>query len=327
MRNPVGILVLATLVVALTPLSIVRGEDDPAPLRPPPAGEIRFSASATAFPEDPKPVFGGAQTIYGLVGFGGPFADLLQRADKGTNVVLKLFEGEEQLTSHLFFPPVEAFDEEMYVLEVVPDPARTTQFNHKFARALAELEPGPHQLRIALWSFRAKETENDLASGTLTYTATAEAKAQLLQMADKIEEAKRAGTPPPPPPPAVPLVKVRHQGADFLQLRGDEIVKDGAVVGSFDGASVRRGGSIVGEIRGTTFRHEGADAWSLDQGNLYPGTEIRYEGSIIGSIEASGRITWEGSEWGNVSPFEGKPEETMRIFAALFYFSNYFQKR
>ena len=78
---------------------------------------------------------------------------------------------------------------------------------------------------------------------------------------------------------------------------------------------------------GTVFRHEGSDRWHLDSGNLYAGTEIRWEGSIIGSIEESGRITWEGAEWGKVAPFEGKQDEVMRVFAALYYFSNYFRRK
>jgi hypothetical protein len=113
-------------------------------------------------------------------------------------------------------------------------------------------------------------------------------------------------------------------GVIILYLRGDEIVKDGAVVGNFQGDQIRRDGSIVGEIRDTVYRHEGSEVWKLDQGNLYSGIEIRLDGSIIGDIRPDGTIWREGAAWGTAVPYEASSAETMRIMAAIYYFSDYF---
>jgi hypothetical protein len=121
---------------------------------------------------------------------------------------------------------------------------------------------------------------------------------------------------------------ISKDGVIILYLRGDEdeIVKDGSVVGKFDGKQVRRDGSVVGEIRGDVYRHEGSEVWKLDKGNLYPGIEIRLEGSIIGDIRPDGTIWHEGASWGTVKPYKGSKEETMKIMVALYYFSDYFGK-
>lgn len=323
MWKTAAVLALVIPVVGLG-TTATRAEEE-APPKPPAAGTMRFSTSATAFPANVKAEYRPQDAIYALVGFGKPFRELLKQADKSTNVVVKLFEGDRQLASHLFFPQVESFEGATWVLEIVPDPASTTQFNHKVARALAGLPVGKHALKVVLWSFKA--LKNDLAVGTFTFHATEEGKADLVARADRIQEAKKRSKSDEPKKASAPKIQVRHDGADFLQIEGDRIRKDGSFVGSFDGDTVRRDGSIVGEIKGTVFRHEGADAWSLDKGNLYAGTEIRFDGSVIGAIESSGRITWEGSEWGTVKPYGGTPQETMRIFAALYYFSDYFRKR
>jgi hypothetical protein len=124
--------------------------------------------------------------------------------------------------------------------------------------------------------------------------------------------------------PYAGAIGIRKDGVPHLYLRRNEIVKDGAVVGNFDGNQVRRDGSIVGEIRSDVFRHEGVEIWKLDKGNLYEGTEIRLDGSIIGDIRSDGSIYLEGSSWGTIKPYKGTPKETMRALAALYYFSDYF---
>ena len=121
-------------------------------------------------------------------------------------------------------------------------------------------------------------------------------------------------------------VQISKDGIVVLYLRKDEIVKDGSVVGRFDGNQVRRDGSIVGEIRGDVFRHEGVDIWKLDKGNLYKGTEVRWDGSIVGDIRPDGTVWRQGSHWGAVKPYHGTQPETMRVLAALYYFSDYFQR-
>ena len=124
--------------------------------------------------------------------------------------------------------------------------------------------------------------------------------------------------------PYAGAVEIRKDGVPFLYLRKDEIVKEGSVVGSFDGNQVRSDGSIVGEIREDVFRHEGVEIWKLDKGNLYQGTEIRLDGSIIGDIRSDGSIWLEGSSWGTLKPYGSTQQETMRVLAALYYFSDYF---
>ncbi len=126
--------------------------------------------------------------------------------------------------------------------------------------------------------------------------------------------------------PYAGAIAISKDGVIFLYLRGDEIVKDGAVVGNFDGDQVRKDGSIVGQIQGDVFRHEGSEVWKLDKGNLYEGIEIRLEGSIIGDIRSDGSIWKNGSSWGKVEPYQGGGGETMRVMAALYYFSDYFQQ-
>lgn len=121
-------------------------------------------------------------------------------------------------------------------------------------------------------------------------------------------------------------IQISKDGVVILYLRKNEIVKDGSVVGRFDGNQVRRDGSIVGESRGDVFRHEGVDRWNLDKGNLYKGTEVRWDGSIVGDIRSDGTVWWQGSRWGSVKPYEGTQQETIRVLAALYYFSDYFQK-
>ena len=121
-------------------------------------------------------------------------------------------------------------------------------------------------------------------------------------------------------------VQISKDGIVVLYLRKDEIVKDGSVVGRFDGNQVRRDGSIVGEIRGDVFRHEGVDIWKLDKGNLYKGTEVRWDGAIVGEIRADGTVCRQGSQWGAVKPYHGTRQETMRVLAAVYYFSDYFQR-
>lgn len=315
------------LALAFLPITVVLAEEEaPAP------GTMRFSKTADAFPKDAKPVFTGEDTIYALCGFGKPWRELMRKADKGTSAVIKLYEGNTQKRSAAFYPGEAAFQEDTFVLEIVPDPATATQFPYFIVDTLSKYPPGTYELKVELWSFDATTKDHVLAQGALTFKATAAGQTRLAGLVKALKEARKRrqekqSKPEKPKPPQGPLVKVRHDGADFLQIRGKEIVKDGAVVGSFDGTSVRKGGSIVGEIKGKVFRHEGSDRWHLDKGNLYPGIEIRWEGAIIGSIEKSGRITWEGSEWGHVKPYEGTEEETMRIFAALWYFSDYFRKK
>jgi len=318
-----------------------------APLRPvvadegaPPAGTMRFSTSAEAFPADAEPVATGDDTIYALCGFGKPWGELMSATDKDTPVVVKLYEGNTQKRSATFRPGAAAFAKDTFVLEIAPDPETATQFPYFIVDTLAKYPVGKHALTFELWSFQATTKDKILARGTLTFVATETGRKRLAGLVGALKEARKryveaqraaeaaaAPKPEPDPEPQPAQVKVRHEGADFLQLRGDEIVKDGAVVGSFDGTTVRKGGSIVGEIKGEVFRHEGSEKWKLDRGNMYSGLEIRWEGAIIGSIEKSGRITWEGSEWGNVKPYTATPEETMRIFAALYYFSTYFQRK
>ena len=126
--------------------------------------------------------------------------------------------------------------------------------------------------------------------------------------------------------PYAGAIEISKDGVVLLYLRKDEIVKDGSVVGNFDGNQVRRDGSIVGELRGNVFRHEGVDIWNLDKGNLYQGTEVRWDGSIVGDIRSDGTLWWQGSSWGAVKPFSSTQQETMRVLAALYYFSDYFHK-
>jgi cytoskeletal protein CcmA (bactofilin family) len=128
------------------------------------------------------------------------------------------------------------------------------------------------------------------------------------------------------PDPYAGATAISKDGVIILYLRGDEIVKDGSVVGNFDGDQVRKDGSIVGEIRGDLYRHEGSDVWKLDKGNLYPGIEIRLEGTITGDIRSDGTIWREGASWGTVKPYGASTRETMKILAALYYFSDYFAK-
>ena len=119
-------------------------------------------------------------------------------------------------------------------------------------------------------------------------------------------------------------IVLRRGGVDCMILRGDEIVLEGVVVGKFEGNQVRKGGSLIGEIRGEAFRHEGSDVWKLDRANYYPGREIRLEGTIIGDIRSDGSIYRDGSTWGAAKPYDASTSETMRIMAALYYFSTYF---
>ncbi|MHC4406635.1 MAG: hypothetical protein ACYTG0_43990, partial [Planctomycetota bacterium] len=121
-------------------------------------------------------------------------------------------------------------------------------------------------------------------------------------------------------------VRISRDGVIILYLRKNEIVKDGAVVGGFDETHVRRNGSLVGEIRGGAFRHEGVEIWKLDKGNLYQGTEIRWDGAIVGEIRSDGTVWRQGSRWGTVTPHDGTQQAIMRVLAALYYFSDYFQK-
>lgn len=122
-------------------------------------------------------------------------------------------------------------------------------------------------------------------------------------------------------------VEVRKDGSELLYVRKNEIVKNGTVVGRFDGNKVRRDGSIVGEIRGDVFYHEGTEVWKLDQGNLYRGIEVRWDGSILGDVRADGTIWWEGSRWGSLKPYKATRAETMRLVVALYYFSDYFKRK
>ena len=315
---------------ALT-LSLVAGtawaEDEPEGY-----GTMQFSNSADDFPADLKILFTGTSDGYALVRFNRPWRELMRKATKDTSAVIKLYEGNTQLRSAMFQPGEASFAKDTFVLEVIPNPATSTQFPVFIVDTLSKLPDGKHRLMVELWSFDAATKDRILAQGKLSFTSTEAGRQRLVGLVKTLKAAKKKyleakKRPPKPKPPQPPVVQVRHEGADFLQLRGDEIVKDGAVVGRFDGMQVRKAGSIVGEIKGTVFRHEGSDKWKLDAGNLYPGTEIRWEGAVIGSIEKSGRITWEGSEWGRVNPYAGKPEEIMRLFAALYYFSDYFRRK
>jgi cytoskeletal protein CcmA (bactofilin family) len=128
------------------------------------------------------------------------------------------------------------------------------------------------------------------------------------------------------PDPYAGATAVSRDGVIILYLRGNEIVKDGSVVGNFDGDQVRKDGSIVGEIRGDVYRHEGSEVWKLDKGGLYPGIEIRLEGTVVGDIRSDGTIWREGASWGAVKPYKANSAETMKIMAALYYFSDYFAK-
>lgn len=319
---------LGTVLLACVLLAAGTAVGDEDPMKPPEAGTMRFSTSADSFPVTKQPVeFTAADSIYALVGFGKPWRELMKSTKKGTNAVLRLHVGGEFKKHHLFFPAPESFEKDTYVLEVVPEPAKATQFTYDIPKFMASLAPGKHQLTVELWSFAAKE--GTLAKGSFTFVATEDGQKRLLAVAEAIKEAKqkKQAAAAKPPKPTQPRVTVRKGGSELLYFRGDEIVLNGAMVGKIEGSHVRKGGAIVGEIRGTTFRHEGSDKWKLDQGNLYPGREIRWEGAVIGDIRKDGTIWWEGSSWGSVKPYGGNDAETMRIFAALWYFSDFFRKK
>jgi hypothetical protein len=293
----------------------------------PAAGTMRFSKTNDHFPKEKEYVFSADDPIYALVGFGKPWRELMKKVGKGTSAVVKLVVGDEEKQYHAFYPGLESFANETYVLDVAPEPERATQFTYNITKALGALPPGRHQVKVRLWSFAAATEGGVLAEGGFTFVATKEGQKRLTDLAAAIKEAKNKKRTPAPAKPAGKKVVVRRGGSDLLVLRGDEIVLNGSVVGKFEGPRVRKEGSLVGEMRGKVFRHEGADAWKLDKGNLYAGIEIRWDGAILGDIRKDGTIWWEGSSWGSVKPYGGTEPEAMRIVAALYYWSDYFKKK
>jgi hypothetical protein len=318
-----GIGILLVVLLGIAGGRVAAEEEAPAP---PPPGTLRFSPQSDAFPVGGPEAYGPDGRVYALANLGKPWKELMKRARKDTSAVVRLFVGNEQKGTAAFYPGLEAFERDLFVIEVLPDPETATQFLFGLPRGLAQLPPGRHDVRVQLWSFDATTPENVLAEGTFAFVATEEGKQQLADLEQALRAAKVRRTEAQPKPEAKPESRttVRRGGSDLLYLRGDEVVLEGAVVGRFEGDKFRKGGSIVGEIRGTLYRHEGADAWSLDRGNLFPGREIRYQGAIIGDVRSDGGIWKDGSDWGSVKPYGATDPETMRVVVALFYFADFF---
>jgi hypothetical protein len=196
MKHHLSILVLCLGVLLLIPGSARADEAaEAAPAPPPAAGTMRFSASPDAFPVAAKPSFTTGQTVYALVGFGGPWADSVKQATEKTSVVAMLLEGDRVLARSTLFPGERGFEATTFVLEVVPDPEKTTQYNHAFARALASLPAGTHQLHVKLWSLYGKK--DPLALSPFTFEVTDQAWELLRRVSEKIQEAKKSVATPP----------------------------------------------------------------------------------------------------------------------------------
>jgi len=315
-------LVLLASVLLLAGTAMGAEKDMSAPV----AGTMRLSKTADDFPRQAKYTVTAEAPIYALVGFGKPWRELMKKTGKGTSVVLKLVVGRQEKAQHAFYPSPESFEKDTFVLEVAPEPERATQFTYNITKALGALPPGTHVLKLRLWSFSAASNSRVLAEGSFTFVSTAAGQQALLKRAAAIKEAKYKRRTPPKPETGKKVI-VRRNGSELLLFRGDEIVLNGAVVGKFEGKRVRKNGSLVGELRGKTFRHEGADTWLLDKGNLYSGIEIRWDGAILGDVRKDGTIWWEGSSWGSVKPYAGTEDETMRLVAALYYWSDFFKRK
>ena len=323
MRIFIGLVLMAC--VLLSGKTAVGGEKD---MSAPKVGTMRFSKLRDDFPKQKAYALTADDPLYALVGFGKSWRDLMKNVNKGTSVVVKLVVAGREKASHAFYPGVESFAGATYVLDVAPEPEHATQFTYNITKALGDLPPGKHPLKLRLWSFSAASSSRILAEGSFTFVATAAGRDRLKKLVAAIKEAKNKKRAPAKPKPAAgPKVVVRRGGSELLFFRGDEVVLNGSVVGKIEGKHVRKAGSIVGEMRGKTFRHEGADTWSLDKGNLYAGTEIRWQGAILGDIRKDGTIWWDGSSWGSVMPYGGSETETMRIVAALYYWSDFFKRK
>jgi hypothetical protein len=321
MRWKLGLLI--SVCVILSPGTAAGEEKD---MSAPAAGRMRFSKVPDDFAKQKNYTFTASDSIYALVGFGRPWRELMKKADGSTSVVVKLVLGRKEF-KHSFYPGKESFSKDTYVLDVAPTPEHATQFTYNITKALGALPPGKHALKLRLWSFAAASRSRNLAEGSFTFVSTTDGQKRLLALVAAIKEAKnKKRAPPKVQPDAGKKVVVRRDGSELLFFRGDEVVLGGAVVGKIEGKHVRKAGSIVGEMRGKTFRHEGADAWLLDNGNLYQGIEVRWNGAILGDIRKDGTIWREGSSWGSVKPYAGTEAETMRLVAALYYWSDFFKK-
>ena len=321
MRWSLGLMLFVGLLLA--PGTAAGDEKD---MSAPAAGKMRFSKVLDDFPKQKKYAFTSSDSIYALVGFGKPWREVMKKADRSTSVVVKLIVGKKEFR-HTFYPGAESFAKSTFVLDIAPEPERATQFTYNITKALGELPPGRHALKIRLWSFAASSSSRNLAEGSFAFVSTTEGQKRLLKLSAAIKEAKnKKRAPAKKQPGAGKKVVVRRDGSELLFFRGDEIVLGGSAVGKIEGKNVRKAGSIVGEMRGKVFRHEGADTWQLDKGNLYQGTEVRWNGAILGDIRKDGTIWREGSSWGSVKPYAGTEAETMRLVAALYYWSDFFRK-
>ena len=286
---------------------------------------LRFSAQPDAAP-DKASALPASGWIYGHAAFAAPLRKRMQQEPK-LNAVVKLLKGQQQLTSWLFFLSKEQLDSSSLVVEVLADPRKAKQYNYKIPQALSRLPAGTHELKIQVWSMYAPP-QRTLAEGTLKVTIAEGDAERLTKLGKDLKAAKRYADELKRKAPTLPRgTSIKHNGVEILLLKDDVIVKDGAVVGTFDGITVRKQGAIVGKMRDGEYRHEGSDAFQLTKGHRYPGTEIRYEGSIIGAITDDGNITWEGAQWGLVKPFDKSVKQKTRVFVALYLFSNYFRRK
>lgn len=310
---------LVALVLFLLPVGSALAKDAPKTL------PLKFSAKADTAPDKPT-ALPASGWIYGHATFAAPLKARMEQAPK-LNAVVKLFKGDQQLTSWLFWLSKEQLDAKDFVVEILADPATAKQFNYKIPRALARLPVGTHNLRVQVWSMYAPP-QRTLAEGAFAVTIAASDAEQLTKLAKNLKAGKRYQEELKRKAPTQPRgTSIKHDGVEILLLKDDVIVKDGAVVGSYDGITIRKNGAIVGKMRDGEYRHEGSDAFQLTKGHRYPGTEIRYEGSIIGAITKDGNITWEGAQWGLVKPFDNSVKQKTRVFVALYLFSNYFRKK
>jgi len=290
------------------------------------AGTIKFANTREMKQFVSKPSCKTGDTIYGLAEFDVPLVELFRAKRDRHTVVVKLSVDRKPIATSVFFLTGDELSKvgKSLILEIAANPNDQSQNNFKIPRTLGGLPAGKHRVDIAFWSLDAKDSSKNFAEGSLTLESSESGNQKLLAIARAIEDRKQT---PRASDPYAGAVAIRRDGSILLYLRGNEIVKDGAVVGRFEKTQVRKNGSIVGEIRGKTFRHEGTEVWKLDKGNLYSGIEVRLDGSIVGDIRADGRVWREGSAWGSVKPYQGTEEETMRVVAALYYFSDFLQNR
>ncbi len=315
-------MILLGLSLCLLPASRVLAKGAGTPKTVP----LRFSAKADVVPKK-APALAASGWVYGHATFATPLTERFEKKASKVNAVVKLLKGDRQLTSWLFWITDKQRAASTLVVEILTDPASSKQYNHKIPEALARLGVGTHELTVQVWSMYAPP-ERTLAAGKLKITVADGDAAKLTELAKDLKAAKRHAAELKRKAPTKPRgVSIKHDGVEILLLKDDVIVKDGAVVGSFDGTTIRKGGAIVGKMRDGEYRHEGSEAFQLTKGHRYPGTEIRYEGSIIGAITDTGNITWEGAQWGLVKPFDNSVKQKTRVFIALYLFSDFFRKK